>query len=733
MSMSPESLGRLKFLQQVKSLTLERVEANQREDERTDPYPFGHKIAKYHQPLEPERDVAEIHEEARRRLDEEIKNVYEHGNSVITMIAGPPGMGKSHLLGYLGSHERQADSKYVFICHPNNWELARLEQSLLRWTLDAIQCAPFRTLEGQVELRDLLLMRIEAVAFAGLRRILDKPRYIEGFLRKRGWLNRKLKSALFPSQASFTEFYEKRDVSCFRQLDFNLFSDFVCDTFLDQPQAHSLLHRYTLKVLLRYLFEEDRPLVSAWLLGWDVDPALTNGFLSRTDQTRLQQAAKSALSKLRSSGDPEQAKVREFLLRELGASTFPEARDECFEVLKILIQLFSPDLSKAIDAPGSDRIFLLAFDQAESRLAIFQSEAEWRLFIAKLSEAYNGLPNFMAVFTTPIDFRQTMLNKLEQQFQDRVLDAPELTLHGVEESQLLSLYNKRLLRWLNSNDRDLAERFLALNDAYAPFEKQQLVEAFGYQGGNLRSALTTYREMFLRHLRDEVWLDDPDLDVQHHYYEEAEKDEFQQGPATYSKNHIDQLFDLVLGHAEWVFGPEGLKLTKPPERGESGGVPFCELEFTTSSGQTSFKPNLTVALVPYRGFRSKFEAFQADRIKGKWTDRNFFWILRPGKVDDVEDSAKNVFACSLTSETHARFIALNKTLHEKLDRYPQDFKTTKIPHMVHQRVHETYLGEALQVVKRAMKEHSDSKTAKRVQVTDAKSDPTIKPDETEPS
>ena len=63
-------------------------------------------------------------------------------------------------------------------------------------------------------------------------------------------------------------------------------------------------------------------------------------------------------------------------------------------------------MSAAISCEGNEcqsQTFVFAFDQAEGRQELFDSDADWRDFFAYLSEIYNTLPNALVLFTmTPM-------------------------------------------------------------------------------------------------------------------------------------------------------------------------------------------------------------------------------------------------------------------------------------------------------------------------------------------
>src|SRR5262249_33290404 len=109
-----------------------------------------------------------------------------------------------------------------------------------------------------------LLERVEAIAFKALGQLLEQPGGIREFRPiPQGWLSRRLAWLRGSNQARGAALAAKRDTEAFRLLDFNKFSGYVCDRSLAEPS--NPLHRYVLRVLLCYLFPEERELVTHWL------------------------------------------------------------------------------------------------------------------------------------------------------------------------------------------------------------------------------------------------------------------------------------------------------------------------------------------------------------------------------------------------------------------------------------------------------------------------------------
>jgi hypothetical protein len=256
-------------------------------------------IVRYHTDVR-QQDVPEIHQRVRERIRQTVAEVRAAQGSRIVILAGDPGMGKSHLINYFRSDEVARRDGYVLVGNSNHWKSSEFEACLLDWILEAlVRPAP--------EERHLLLEKIEDVAFQALAQLLSKPGEIERYLfgGRAGTLGRMWRRLTGDSHARFQRMLESRDSRAFRRLDFDKFAGYVCTRFLHES-AHPF-HRYVLRVLLRYLFPEDREVVLHWL---------------------------------------RRRPVGDFFLRRLGAADSIDANYKLIDTIKVLISLFTDEVAR---------------------------------------------------------------------------------------------------------------------------------------------------------------------------------------------------------------------------------------------------------------------------------------------------------------------------------------------------------------------------------------------------
>lgn len=215
-------------------------------------------------------DVPEIHVAARQLIESAVKEVESRQQAQIILLAGAPGMGKSHLLSYFRRPDVAKQHGYVLVSPTNHWDVKEFEERLL----DSLITALVHPSPSQPH---PLLERVEAIAFTVLRQLLDQPGGIRSFRPTEAGLLRRLLARLRGSnQDRVAKLAAACDVKAFRLLDFNRFSGYVCDRFLAEPG--NPLHRYVLRVLLCYLFEEDREHVLHWLRGRPTQGHFTRRF-----------------------------------------------------------------------------------------------------------------------------------------------------------------------------------------------------------------------------------------------------------------------------------------------------------------------------------------------------------------------------------------------------------------------------------------------------------------------
>jgi hypothetical protein len=217
-------------------------------------------------------DVPEIHQLVRKAIEENVKRVQRGEPSRVVILAGEPGMGKSHLINYFRSPDRAEELGYVLVCNSNHWKVQEFDRCLLDWILEALlqptkpnpdpDALLATSLNNQPH---LLLNKIEDLAFQALSQILARPALVRKFLvRKASTLLGRLWAKLTGREfGAFQRAVQARDLRIFKQLDFTRFAEYVCDRFLENPR--NPFHRYVLQMLLRYLFPAEREKVIHWL------------------------------------------------------------------------------------------------------------------------------------------------------------------------------------------------------------------------------------------------------------------------------------------------------------------------------------------------------------------------------------------------------------------------------------------------------------------------------------
>src|ERR1700724_1569429 len=109
----------------------------------------------------PPLDVPEIHKEVRQSIEANLAAVHRGEASRVVILAGEPGMGKSHLINYFRDAKKADELGYVLVCNSNHWKVDEFHEFLLDAMLDAL-CRPAP--DGP----HLLLHAIHEVAFQAL-------------------------------------------------------------------------------------------------------------------------------------------------------------------------------------------------------------------------------------------------------------------------------------------------------------------------------------------------------------------------------------------------------------------------------------------------------------------------------------------------------------------------------------------------------------------------------------
>lgn len=203
-------------------------------------------------------DVASIHRESRDAIVEMIEGVREKQQSRLTILIGEPGMGKSHIVNFFRIPENEEKYGYILVANNNNWKIEEFQRSLLSQLISSLTKT---TSNG-----DRLLRKIQEISFQALEDMLANQRIKDVAKSKMSWIMRLI--GLSPHER-IKRLVCNRDNTIFRQINFRKFAKYLCENYLHTPS--DAFHQYLLRVLLRYLFEEDREMVKHWLEGNEIE------------------------------------------------------------------------------------------------------------------------------------------------------------------------------------------------------------------------------------------------------------------------------------------------------------------------------------------------------------------------------------------------------------------------------------------------------------------------------
>jgi hypothetical protein len=598
-------------------------------------------------------DVPEIHQDVRQAIEANLGAVQRGETSRVVILAGEPGMGKSHLINYFRDPKKADELGYVLVCNSNHWKVDEFHEFLLDAMLDAL-CRP--SPDGP----HLLLDVIHEVAFQALGQILQRPGQLRRFTgsRDRGvW--RRVWDRLFGSrQARFQLALEKKDSRVFRRLNFDAFSEHVCKRFL-QEQGNPF-HRYVLRVLLRYVFPEEREIVLHWL---------------------------------------RRKPVRSHFLDRLGAHDAIDREFKVIDTIKVLISLLSPEVARGLNpasATNAGKVFFFAFDQIEGRQELFEQEGDWFKFFAQLSELYNTLPNIFILFTMTLGLRDRLYPKMERQFKSRIQRDYKFVLREMTGMEVLAVYRKRVLHWLGEALPDIRPQLDDPRFMYLPFRAEDVAKFC--QGKTLRDSLEEMETRFRNEIVQGVTLEDPRFEylVIRNELKEQEED----GTAfQYTQGHLTNVTALMNQAGGFFAGAYGLAYTGLAGLETEAGLPAMRLEFRHPRYDDQWVRVFLVWL-PFQFNRNLPSA--VDLLHHLHTEKNFLWLVRPERVDAGWAQAKpeQIFVRKLEASVETSLRAMLRLLdkHErfKADTWPEaekvlleEFKLTYLGEMLH------HMAEAL--------------------------------------
>jgi hypothetical protein len=552
---------------------------------------------------------------------------------------------------------------------------------------------------------NLLLEKMEDVAFQALEQILDQPGKLPEYVGGKGvgWIARLLAKFGRDRHAQFRQACKDRNVRIFRRLDFPRFAGFVCDRFLHDKT--NSFHRFVLQVLLRYLFPEHREKVCAWLVGQQVQA----GFLKQI-------AAASSKVESTAASWPTDAEVHTHLLKEVGVADRLDRNYKLIETIKILVSLFSPEMNRHQTATAqghAGRVFFFAFDQAEGRQELFENDDDWFKFFAKLSELYNSLPNVFIVFTMTNGLRSKLYPKMEPQFHQRIYRDKKFVLDEVEDKDILAIYRRRLELWRGDHLKELEPLLSRPQFHYLPFTQEEVLVMARQK--TLRDMLEVFDGAFRNYLNTVVVGADPRLEylVTLNEFREVEKltREFQ-----YTDDHLQNVEALLNRAGARIAESQGVCLTAIEPCRSDDGLPALRLEVRKSPTDKRWV-RVFLALLPYM-YKSKVTGCLGLLYK-RQSDRNFLWLLRVRPIEDGYDSnyPDQIFFRKIEPSMESRLLALLKLL-DKEDHLPEDKKLSAkdqdmfrkgATFILLEEIKLTYLGELLHHAAEALETQQEGK------------------------
>jgi hypothetical protein len=646
-------------------------------------------------------DVPQIHEQVRTAIQEAIAELHQGQSSRVVIFAGQAGMGKSHLLNHFRSPARQQELGYVLVGNNNYWKVQEFEECLLTWLVAAL-------VKPSIQGPNLLLEKMEGVAFQALEQILDQPGKLPEYLGGKGvgWVGRLLAKFGRDRHAQFRQACKDRDTRIFRRLAFPRFARFVCDRFLHEKTDS--FHRFVLQVLLRYLFPEHREKVCAWLIGQHVHASFLKQIAGSSKPERQAEPPAPPW--------PTDAQVHAHLLNEVGVADRLDRNYKLIETIKILVSLFSPEMDRhqAPTPPGhAGRVFFFAFDQAEGRKELFESDDDWFKFFAKLSELYNALPNVFIVFTMTTDLRNQLYPGMERQFQQRIYRDKKFVLEEVEDRDVLAIYRRRLELWRDGRLKELEPLLDKPRFHYLPFTQEEVLAKARQK--TLREMLDVFDRDFRQYLDGVVVGADARLEflVALNELREGEK---QATAFQYTEEHLRSV-ELLLKHAGGrIAESQGLSLTAVDPCKTEDGFPALRLEVRKSPADKRWV-RVFLARLPFM-YRAKVESCLGFLFK-KGSDRNFLWLVRARPIEDGYDIkySNQIFFRMIDASMESRLLALLRLLDKEehipedktLSAEDQDKFRKEAGHILTEEIKLTYLGELFHHAAGALENQQEGK------------------------
>jgi hypothetical protein len=557
-------------------------------------------------------DLPTLHGEVRDHIAHQIAAVHARGRSQVVLLSGEAGAGKSHILRHFARPKEANEHGYMFVGGSNDWRVDEFQPCLLDWMIRALT-------EPSPSTDHPLLERVRAIGFRAVGQLLENRTSLKRCLakRRRGLLGRLFsRSAGYDSIAALVR---DRDPGVFGLLDFARFSDDVCNRFLAEPG--SPVHRYALRVLLTYLFPDQEE------TGVGTRERVLNWFRRKPDDG--------------------------YWAKRLGVADDLTRRYAVADAIKLLVHLFSPDLSRRLSTEGEECrpvVFLFAFDQAEGREELFDTPADWDRFFAHLSELYNTLPNVLVLFTMTLHLRNQLHPKMELQFRDRIRKDERYVLRQPAPHQIRELYCGRLGAWL-ADRQDLSARFDALPEPERclPFGIERVGQIGGTQ--SVRATLEAFDGAFHEEMLRLVI--DPEYDFEFVRGEQQPVLE-DHGEYDYTVDHLDTVWELVEPLADDLAAEHGgVRLMSIVEE-EVDSLRVLKLTFADPSVTSSW---VCVYLARFGKHYNPSIEKCSELLKGKQYLRYSAWMVRPREMNAELPKPDQMFARLIEPGTEARLWA----------------------------------------------------------------------------
>lgn len=610
--------------------------------------PFTDRIATSHADRS-RIDVDALHREVRDNIAQQIAAVRNHQRSQVVLLSGEAGTGKSHILRYFAQPAVAEEHGYIFVGGSNDWKVSEFQPCLLDWMIASLT-SPSPSEEH------LLLQRIRAIGFRAVGQLLENRTALKRCTARR---SRRL-LGLFGGRRANYEMIEKltkeRNPDVFSLLDFTKFGDEVCTRFLAEPS--NPVHRYALRVLLTYLFPDPTE------TGLGTRDRVLNWFRRRSDGG--------------------------YWLKRLGVSDDLDRHYAVADAIKLLIHLFSPDLSRRLSVDGDEHrplVFLFVFDQAEGRDELFESLDDWNRFFAHLSELYNTLPNAMVLFTMTVGLRNELHPKMERQFKDRIRKDERFVLRQPTPDEILTLYRARLAGWLSD---DLLQQGLYTNlpesDQYLPFDADKVVAVAGTQ--SVRAALEALDPAFREALG--VHVIEPLYDFEYVLHQQQELIE-KQTEWDYTAKHLDGIRKLLESLIDVLANEYGGVRLQNMEEVVFDSFPLLKFTFVDSAVPAAW---VCVYLARFGKQYNPNIARCAEVLKGKQYARYSCWMVRATVMPNDFPKPDQMFGRLIAPDTEARLIASSHLLgkrveYEKNGTWPDAWK------VIRDEIKRCYIGELL--------------------------------------